>query len=92
MPLIPDSANYSTWLFGQSAVVVVLMLWIASLHLALRRERREKTASEERNAELSERLVDVLLEGSKERSERREKTLNHVLEAIERNLKGPSGD
>lgn len=92
MPPIPDSANYSTWLFGQSAVVVVLVLWIGSLHWALRRERRALEDSEERNAELSERLVDVLLESSKERSERRDKTLNHVLETIEKSLRGPSGD
>lgn len=81
---LPDSASYSTWLLGQSAVVVVLVLWIASLHLALRRERRERTASQRRSDELSDRLVETLLEGSRERSERRDSLARTMIDAIEK--------
>lgn len=85
---VPSSPSYLTWLFGQSAVVVVLLLWIWSLHRQLKSSAKEKTALQKRNDELSDSLVGVLQESSRERAERRTNMLQTLLEAIEKSL-GP---
>jgi hypothetical protein len=88
LPALPTT--YLTWLLGQSVAVVILLTWIWTLH---RREKhRERQSSEEmtalrkRNDELSDSLVNVLLETSRERSERRESMLMAALGAIEKRL------
>jgi hypothetical protein len=84
LPALPTP--YLTWLAGQSVAVVILLAWIWSLH---RREKRMNSILEDsrrRNDELSDRLVETLLEASRERSERRESIMRAALEAIEKRL------
>lgn len=81
-----SSPTYLTWLFGQSVAVVILVLWIWSLHRQLKTSAREKLALQKRNDELSDSLVGVLQESSRERAERRESMLQTLLESIEKSL------
>lgn len=86
LPALPTP--YSTWLAGQSVAVVILLLWIWSLHRREKRMHSTLEASRKRNDELSDRLVETLLEASRERSERRESIMRAALEAIEKRLGG----
>lgn len=86
--VVPSSPTYLTWLLGQSVAVVILVLWIVSLHRQLKASGKEKTALQKRNDELSDSLVGVLQESSRERAERRTNMLQTLLEAIEKSL-GP---
>ena len=84
LPALPTP--YLTWLAGQSVAVVILLLWIWSLHRREKRMTSDIEACRRRNDELSDRLVETLLETSQERSERRESILRAALEAIEKRL------
>jgi hypothetical protein len=83
-------APYLTWLSGQSVAVIVLILWNWTLHRReLRRESLTSTAMlalQKRNDELSNSLVEMLLESSRERAERRESMMRTALEVIEKRL------
>jgi hypothetical protein len=84
LPALPTS--YLTWLAGQSVGVVILLAWIWSLHRQRSADLKEKTALAKRNDELSDSLVQVLLETSRERAERRESMMIAALETIEKRL------
>lgn len=86
LPALPTT--YLTWLAGQSAAVVVLIAWIWTLHRREKTSAKNLSASRKRNDELSDRLVEVLLESSRERAERRESMLRAALETIEKRLGG----
>ena len=52
-----ESADLLGWLLGQSAALVVALLWVRSLVMQLRATRAELASSHERNALLSDLFV-----------------------------------
>ncbi len=81
-----SSPSFVTWLLGQSVAVVVLTLWIVSLHRMLKRSSARNVVSEARNAQLSDSLTAIVQSHSRELLASRESNLRTVLDAFEKGL------
>lgn len=69
-----ESADLLGWLLGQSAALVVALLWVRSLIKQVREARAELKTSHERNALLSDCFVRSKESASLELSKQRDRT------------------
>jgi hypothetical protein len=79
--------SFNNWLLSQTAVVIVMGFWLMSEKYERRRSSKESSTRiqslEARNAELSDSLVAMLRESSRETSERELDERRSIVTAIE---------
>ncbi len=86
MDQLLTSPSYVTWLLGQSVAVVLLVLWVISLHRMLKRSSETMRDLQTKNEQLSASLVAIMQSNLHERTVSLESSMKTMLDAFENAL------